>query len=110
MFGKLILVILTAAFTAAALLVLRQERIDTAHEMSTVHRQMLEHERALWELQCEIARLSRPEEIRRLMQRLDGPWAPIPDPDSAERLPAGQLTFGASIFTDTVPNDEKLGG
>jgi hypothetical protein len=110
MFGKLILVILTAAFTAAALLVLRQERIDTAHEMSTVHRQMLEHERALWELQCEIARLSRPEEIRRLMEQLNGPWTPIPDPESIERLPAGQLTFGPPTFTDTLENNENLGG
>ncbi|MDY7107030.1 MAG: hypothetical protein SYC29_00180 [Planctomycetota bacterium] len=110
MFGKLILVILTAAFTAAALLVLRQERIDTAHEMSTVHRQMLEHERALWELQCEIARLSRPEEIRRLMEQLNGPWAPIPDPESARRLPPGQLTFGPAIFLEGPANPEELGG
>ena len=110
MFGKLLLVILAAAFTAATLLVLRQERIDTAHEMSVVHRNMLEHERALWELQCEIARLCRPEEVRRMMDELQEQWTAIPDPDSAERLGPGQLTLGALTPPKAIDDRGELGG
>jgi len=110
MFGKLLLVILAAAFTAAALLVLRQERIDTAHEMSVVHRHMLEHERALWELQCEIARRCRPEEVRRMMDELEEQWTAIPDPDSAQRLPPGQLTLGALSLPEASDDRSEFGG
>ena len=37
MFGKLLFIIMVVGATACALLVIRQQRIDTFHEMSAVH-------------------------------------------------------------------------
>jgi len=110
MFGKLLLVILIAALTAVALLILRQQRIETAHEMSVVHQQMLEHERVLWELQCEIARLCRPEEVRRLMQSLQEQWTTIPDPTCAEPAEPNTLTLGATALGGAGAADDEFGG
>ncbi|MHC5004142.1 MAG: hypothetical protein ACYTJ0_13585 [Planctomycetota bacterium] len=78
MFGKLLLVILTALLTAAALLVTRQQRLETAHRASVIHRRLAEQERSLWELQSRIAAACRPESIRSAMERLDQAWEPIP--------------------------------
>ena len=81
MFGKLLLIILAAVLTAATLLVMRQQRWETSHEMSLVHQRILAHERALWMIQTEIALRSRPEEVRCMMERLGGQWAAIPFPE-----------------------------
>jgi hypothetical protein len=76
--GKLLLVILAAALTAAGLLVARQRRLDTAHEMSRAHQRIVEHERALWQLRLEIAERCRPEAVRDMIDALGGEWATIP--------------------------------
>lgn len=78
MFGKLLLIILAAALVASALLVIRHRRLETAHRLGVIYGEMLEHERSLWSLQAEVARRTRPEDLRR---RLPGDWAAMPDPE-----------------------------
>lgn len=78
MFPKLLIIILFVGATACALLVIRQQRIDTFHEISVVHHRLLAHERTLWELRGEIAERCRPSQVRLVMNRIAGEWSPIP--------------------------------
>jgi hypothetical protein len=89
MFAKLAFVVLGAGATAAGLLVLRQQRIETSHEMSRVHGQIMTHERALWHLRSEIAGACGPEAVRERLEDLGGEWVPIaletdPEDDTSE--------------------------
>lgn len=79
MFGKLLLVILTAFVTAAGLLVMRQQRLELAHRASVVHRRLSEQERSLWELQHRIATACRPAFVRERMSTGEHRWVPIPN-------------------------------
>jgi hypothetical protein len=115
MLGKLIAIILAAGLTAATLLTLRQERIALAHEMSTLHREVVQQERTLWKLHNEVAHRCRPEEIRRLMRQLDVEWRTIPDPGAVEEPldlrdpPTIDWTTIAGSGPE-LKQDEKLGG
>ena len=86
MFVKLLFIIMVVGATAWALLVIRQQRIDTFHEMSAVHQRLLNHERTLWELRSEIAQRCRPSQVRLAMNQIGGQWVPIPcSPPSPEQ-------------------------
>jgi hypothetical protein len=78
MFAKLLFIILVLGATACALLVIRQQRFDTVHEMSVIHQRLLGHERTLCELRSEIAKRCRPNQVRLAMNELGGTWVPIP--------------------------------
>lgn len=78
MFAKLLLIIVAVGAVACALLVIRQQRIDTFHEMTQVHRRLSEHERTLWEMRAEIAERCRPSQVRLAMNGLDLNWVPLP--------------------------------
>lgn len=85
MFAKLLLIILAAGAIAAALLVNRQHRIDTAHEITSLHQRLTAKEQTLWKLEAEIARRLRPEEIRRELERIGGDWVALPAPPTKQR-------------------------
>jgi hypothetical protein len=77
-FGKLLAIVLAVCFTAATLLVIRQQRLEIAHSVSEAHRRMTENEQTLWRLQAEIAARCRPDQVREMIHLLDGEWKPIP--------------------------------
>ncbi len=77
MFAKLLLVILVMAATACALLVNRQQRIDTAHRSAQVHQELLRQQQRLWALRRDIAIESRPDRIREAIGEIGGQWSPI---------------------------------
>jgi hypothetical protein len=108
MFGKLLLVILTAGATGVALLVLRQHRIDAAHEMSIIHQRVIAHERALWRLRTEVAERCRPAEIRRLIVDREESWHAVPSPDAAPFDPLVPIPADAAVHTARV--DPPVGG
>ena len=78
MFLKLLLIILTIGGTASSLLVMRQQKVETIHDISGAYHRLRENERTLWMLQVEVARRNRPEELRRRLINLDLDWQPIP--------------------------------
>lgn len=95
MFAKLLAVVLTLALTGIALLVMRQQRIDAAHEMTSVHRRLVRHETELWELRSRLIRHIRPETVSEQIEQIDSNWETIPAPDlqpppSADTLAASQ--------------------
>jgi len=88
MAAKLLLLILFAGATAASLLVIRHERIETAYEISRSHRQAMQRQRTLWALRWTIAERCRPEEIQRLMDDVAGEWTAIRRSDAPEAVEA----------------------
>lgn len=78
MFLKLLLIIITIGGTASSLLVMRQQKVETIHDISGAYHRLRENERTLWMLQVEIARRSHPEELRRRLIDLDLNWQSIP--------------------------------
>jgi hypothetical protein len=84
MFAKLLVMVLVTGATAAGLLVLRQQRIETAHELAAVHARLLEDERLLWKLQSDIAATCRTDTVRHMLDELSDDWSTLPDPVALE--------------------------
>lgn len=78
MLAKLLAVTAATGAIALGLLVCRQQRIEAAHDMSTLHRQLLEDERLLWSLRQEVGDRTSPEHIRAMVDRLGGEWKAVP--------------------------------
>lgn len=90
MFAKMLLIILSAGAIASSLLVLRQQKVETIHEISQAYHRQRQYQRTLWQLQAEIARRCRPEALRDMLLQQQADWKPIPafpstlDPPSDE--------------------------
>jgi len=97
MFAKLLFIIVIVGATSCALLVIRQQRIDTVHDMSVIHERLLRHERTLWELRSEIAKRCRPSQVRLAMNHLGGNWSPIP------AAPPDQSPYQFRLATQKTP-------
>jgi len=101
MFAKLLAIFLTLGITGIALLVMRQQRIDASHEMTSVHRRLVRHETELWELRSRLIKHIRPEIVNEQIEQLDANWATIPAPGPA--MPASEDTFAASNEESAQP-------
>jgi hypothetical protein len=108
MFLKTAVIILTLCATALCLVVLRQQRIDTVHEMSLVHRRLNGHEAALWKLRDRIAGECRPQRIRQRLDESGIEWAPIPTDAPAPR-PEPSIAHG-DPRQDGLNHGERGGG
>lgn len=75
MFAKLATVIVTLGVVACVLLAVRQQRVQTAHELAEVQRRVLEHDRLLLRIRAEIAQRTTPEQTALAASRL-GPLLP----------------------------------
>jgi hypothetical protein len=95
MFPKLLAVVLAAALTAAALLVARHQRIETAHRMAAVRQRMIERRAALWALERAIAERCDPAVIRDLVEG-DPAWSTIARPPAGgtKSAPTGSVARG----------------
>ncbi len=78
MFAKIVALVIGIGVLACGVLVQRQQRYELARDISRAHWRMLEQERTLWTLRAEIARRTRPEEVRAAVDRLDRRWRAIP--------------------------------
>lgn len=78
MFAKLLITIFSLGLIAAALLVIRQQRIDIAHDMAKTHQRIVEQESQLWRLRAEVVRRCRPEDVRAALERSGLVWQTIP--------------------------------
>ncbi len=79
LFLKLAVVALALGAMALGLLVLRQQRYEASSELSRSHWRILEQERALWRMRAEVARRSRPADIRRTAEEMGLELEPIPN-------------------------------
>ena len=83
MFGKLLLIIIVMGVTACALLVNRQQRIDTAHRAARLHQEILHQRQQCWEIRRDIAFESQPQCVRAALAEVGGQWSPIVIPEPA---------------------------
>ncbi len=70
MFAKIAVLILSMGVIAAALLSIRQDRIQAAHALADSQRRLVEHDRTLWRLRLAIASLVTPKQVEVYAQRL----------------------------------------
>ncbi len=77
MFTKLIAIVLALGATACMLLVVRQQRLETAHEMSAIHQRLMECDHSLLTLRIEIATACRPDQLRSAMSEISGGWMAV---------------------------------
>jgi hypothetical protein len=103
MFFKLFIIILSVGALACTLLVIRQQRIEAAHEMSLIHQRLSESERTLWQLRSQIAGACRPEQVRSMVDRQGGTWTPIPAPRVQPRPGASEPKRIAGLSDDSAP-------
>ena len=100
MLAKLALLILVGAFTAAALLTVRQQRMQAVHEMAEAAERALAFDRQLWRVRAAIARRQTPGSIHEWARRL-GPPRPMrlpwcgPGAENAGLTPAPPAGGGA---------------
>ena len=87
----MLIILLVVGAPASVLLVNRQKRIETFHEMSQVHRRLHNHEFNLWKLRMQIAGRCRPSQVRLLVDRMGGEWQPIPAPGSPWVPPQSEI-------------------
>ncbi len=99
MFAKLLFIIVAVGAVACALLVIRQQRIDTFHEITQTHKRLSEHERTLWEMRAEIAERCRPSQVRLAMNGLDIDWVALP---ARPEMPLSQQP-GVRLANQTKP-------
>ncbi len=77
MFAKLLTIILTSGAMAGSLLVIRQHRLDTAHEMVRIHDRITEADRMLTRLQGRVAEACTPEDLRLAVEELEANYVPL---------------------------------
>ena len=87
MFAKLLALILVVGVTATVLLVVRQQRLETAHEMSLIHQRLISQERTLWELRAAIGERCRSDDVRRMMDAAALEWDAITGQQAAPPAP-----------------------
>ena len=83
---------------ACVLLGIRQLRVQAAHEMANVQSRIARHDRELWKLRAEIAKLTTPDQVEALARKF-GMLTPISDERFSvlARLEALELTETASL-------------
>jgi cell division protein FtsL len=100
MFAKLLVIVLAIGLIAAALLMIRQQRLDAVHEMAQIHRRVNEQQTSLWLMRTRIADRCRPDRIREAAQELGVEWRPIPTKPDAAHLSGAELV--SETRTDIV--------
>lgn len=99
MLAKLSLFILVAACTAAGVLVIRQQRLASMHDMARSVERSAELDRKLWQVRANLAERVTPSRVRGMVDTL-GPLQPIPlywcPPLITEQLKAPQLVGDGS--------------
>ena len=83
MMAKLCALIVGLGVISCVLLATRQQRMLAAHQMAEVQRRVARHDRELWKLRAEIARLTTPDRARGLAVKFG-----VLEPISRERFEA----------------------
>ncbi len=77
MFYKVLLLIVCATLIAATLVVIRQQRLEQAHAMTQMHRQIDRDRQKLWVLQADIADHLDPRRLEAAITRTRLPLDPL---------------------------------
>ena len=89
MFAKLVVLTISLALSACALLCLRQMRTQSAHELAEARLRVLQRDNEFWRLRTQIAARVTPERIEQLAAKIN-PLKPMPAEPASGAL-AGRL-------------------
>ena len=107
MFGKLLMMILAAGAVAAVQLQNRHERLLAAHRIAVLHQEQAAQNRVLWQLEREIASMTRPDEVRKMIEPLGESWASLPEPVDPFLIPLDVLL---ARMLEQKPKERTLSG
>lgn len=112
MLGKLALLILVAAATAASVLAIRQQRLVAMHEMARSVERSAEMDRKLWRVRADIAERITPGRIRDALEGDAGlgELAPIPiywNPPAVEEQLKDPTLLGAGTPRSAGPRQNR---
>lgn len=79
LFLKLTVTVVALGAMGLALLALRQQRYEASSQLSKAHWRILEQERGLWRMRAEIARKTKPQDIRAAAEALKLDLEPVPN-------------------------------
>ncbi len=99
MFAKLMVLILAGTATAAALLWLRQQRLELAHDIANAHRQIDEARQATWDLQVKVACYVEPNSLNQALARAELKLEPLLTP----QLGTDELNRGPTRVVERIP-------
>jgi hypothetical protein len=85
MFPKLAVSLIVAAAIGAALLGLRQQRVQTVSHMAALHAKMNGTRQSMWDTQVRIAQHANPQRLREALQRAGVEVEPIVVPARPRR-------------------------
>ena len=99
MFPKLAIAIIAATAIGAALLGLRQQRVQTVNRMAMLHSQMNKTRQSMWDTQVRIAEFANPTRLREAMTRAGLNVEPLfaPTPGRAPGSPPGSAPAMPSV-------------
>lgn len=80
MFPKVLTIIIAIGCISLALLAMRQQRLVTVHEMTQLHRELMQQRRSLWTTRQRIAEACRTGHLRELLARDPKIWMTISRP------------------------------
>jgi len=99
---KLVAIIVGLGAIGVALLAQRQQRVNLTNDIKVIHEEYRHHERALWQLQTEIAVRVNPSLIRDSLVDGETDWQPIPRARPASRTTT--LTSDPTGQSQPLPN------
>lgn len=88
MFPKLALSLIVATAIGAALLGLRQQRVQTVSRMAALHAAMNSTRQTMWDTQVRIAQHANPQQLKEALQRAGVAVEPIRLHDPSRSLPS----------------------
>lgn len=110
MFAKLLTLIIVAGLTALALLLTRQEQIDTVHEITQLHHRIQQQRHAVWSLRNEIAQACRPSVIEKLRAFVPDMWVDLAIPQHFQQPLMNHEPPPLSIPQSPLTDDEPRHG
>lgn len=104
MFFKLILIIVAAGAIAGSLLVIRQQKVETIHDISRAYTAARQRQQMMWNLELEITRRTHPQVLRKQMDAMGIDWHQIP------AAPADKWKSSLHVVTSDDVEPSEWGG
>ncbi len=98
-FTKLLILIVLATGIGAALLGLRQQQLEIAHEATFLHRQINHARHSLWAWQSRIAEQLEPQHLRGVLDRMPLELEPV----TADATDHAEPIARAPVQTEFIP-------
>lgn len=111
MFAKLLAILLSTAATACGLLVMRQQRIDIAHNMARTQRRIVQHNQMIWKMRVRVHEQVTHDSVLDMIARYEAETGTSLKPlliDECVRLDPADTLADRDASSISVPSLESL--